>query len=374
MSMLPEAAGPFGAKIWVIVKNAETQVNNKNIDVICGIVYTGRKRKIAMKRISLEALMKRHPDEEYAQQYAYIMRLLAEGTLKPVKSAGTNGRKPALCLSYWVQEEADESFKELEEELKFQLVPLISVAYYLSHLKEYQKDRQWVLRLNQYLASNQEQLKQPESVNERSFEIWNREKFLDREQGAKILRRCGLMQEFLNTYETAEPIAYYCHTRKVPQNMLILENKDTFFSMRRFLLEGNSRIFGEKIGTLIYGGGKRIVKSFQEFESSVEPYMTAEENKIYYFGDLDYEGIGIYESLAQQRQGKRKPVPFQAAYERMLKKAAQAIELPKAKEQQNSNLTGAFYTYFIRETVEQMQEILGKNQYIPQEILNLSDF
>ncbi len=72
-----------------------------------------------MKRISLETLMKRHPNDEYEQQYAYIMRLLAEGTLKPVKSAGTNGRKPALCLSYWVKEEADESLKELEEELKF---------------------------------------------------------------------------------------------------------------------------------------------------------------------------------------------------------------------------------------------------------------
>ena len=327
-----------------------------------------------MKRISLETLMKRHPNDEYEQQYAYIMRLLAEGTLKPVKSAGTNGRKPALCLSYWVKEEADESLKELEEELKFRLVPLIATDYYLSHLKEYQKDREWVLRLNQYLASNREQLQQQESLNERSFEIWNREKFLTREQGAKILRRCGLMQDFLNTYETAEPIAYYCHSRQVPQNMLVLENKDTFFSMRKFLLQGNGRIFGEQIGTLIYGGGKRVIKSFEDFESSVEPYMAAEENKIYYFGDLDYEGIGIYESLIRQCQGKRKPVPFQAAYERMLEKAAQVKELPKTKEQQNRNLTGGVYTYFSKETVEQMQEILEKDQYIPQEILNLWDF
>ncbi|MCI8495760.1 MAG: hypothetical protein HFI74_08790 [Lachnospiraceae bacterium] len=327
-----------------------------------------------MKRISLETLMSRHPDYVYTQQYDYVMCLLKKGKLKPVKSAGTNGRTPALCLSYWVQEEEDKSQKELEEELQFQLVPRISIAYYLSHLREYQKDRPWVRMLNEYLKSNLELLKHPESVNERSFEIWKREKFLTREQGAKILKRCGMEPIDLNTYETAEPLAYYSHTRQVPQNILILENKDTFFSMRRYLLDGNIKIFGIEIGTLIYGGGKRIVKSFQDFDSSAEPYMQSEKNNILYFGDLDYEGIGIYESLIQQCQGIRKPVPFQEAYERMLRKAASVKELPKTKEQQNRNLAGIFFSHFSSDIVVQMQKVLEKNQYIPQEILNLLDF
>lgn len=330
-----------------------------------------------MKRISLEELMGHHPDFTYGQQYEYIRNLIAAGKLKPVKSAKTNGKSPALCLSYWKVEEADTSYRELEEELKFQLEPLISVEYYLAHLEEYQKDRTFVLMLNEYLKKDRGLLEQPESVNERSFEIWNREKFLTKEQGSRILKRCRIDAAFFNMYGTAEPLAYYSNTREIPQNMLVLENKDTFFSMRRFLLDGNTAILGEEIGTLIYGGGKRVIKSFQDFELSVEPYMKSEKNTIYYFGDLDYEGIGIYESLRKQGLGneeKRIIVPFVAAYEKMLEKAKQADRLPKTKEQQNRNITGDFFDYFSRGTKEQMLGILQKNQYIPQEILNMGDY
>lgn len=327
-----------------------------------------------MKRISLEELLQKHPNDSYQQQYARIMELLGQGKLKPVKNAGHNGKKPALCLSYWQACEPEAAFAELKEELKYHLEPMISVSYYLSHLEEYQKDRPWVQMLNTYLKENRHLLKQPISVNERSFEIFHREKFFTREQGLKILKRCGLGPESFNMYETAEPFAYYSNTRKVPQNLLILENKDTFFSMRRFLLAGSPHIFGEEIGTLIYGAGKRIVKSFRDFGLSAEPYMKAEGNQFYYFGDLDYEGIGIYESLAAQSLAHHKLVPFLAAYQAMLAKAAKADRLPDAKEFQNQNISGAFFSYFSKEATKQMQRILEKGQYIPQEILNIKDF
>lgn len=326
-----------------------------------------------MKRVSLDELMKLHSGFDYGQHYTYIMELLDSGKLRPVKNAGTNGKSPALGLSYWMAEE-DKSYGELEEELKFRLEPMISIEYYLAHLKEYQKDRRWVLLLNEYLKTKRTLMEQPESVNERSFEIWNREKFLSKEQGHKILKRCGMNAVFFNMYETAEPLSYYSNNRRTPQVMLILENKDTFFSMRKALLDGKAEILGEKIGTLIYGGGKRIVKSFRDFELSAEPYMKYSGNQIYYFGDLDYEGIGIYESLVRQcRQGQRL-VPFAAAYEKMLEKAGQIAELPDTKEQQNRKIGGEFFSYFSKETVRRMLEILEMGRYIPQEILNISDF
>lgn len=327
-----------------------------------------------MKRISLEELLQKHPNDSYQQQYGRIMDLLGQGKLKPVKNAGNNGKKPALCLSYWQENEPASGFAGLEEELKYRLEPLISVSYYLSHLKEYQKDRPWVQMLNAYLKENRHLLREPISVNERSFEIWNREKFLTKGQGLKILKRCGLGPEFLNMYGTAEPFAYYSNTRKVPQNLLILENKDTFYSMRRFLLAGNTEIFGREIGTLIYGAGKRIVKSFREFHLSAEPYMEEEGNQIYYFGDVDYEGIGIYESLAAQPGPYCKIAPFTEAYGAMLAKAVKACRLPDAKELQNQNISGDFFAYFPEEAVGQMERILESGQYIPQEILNIRDF
>lgn len=327
-----------------------------------------------MKRVSLEELLKTHSDDSYEQQYKYIMGLLTAGRIKPVQNSKTNGKKPALHLFYWKQEETKTDVEDLEEELKFQLMPLITIDYYLSHLTKYREDRIYVRKLSEYLTDSRELLEQPRSVNERSFEIWNREKFLTKEQGNKILNRCGIKPELLHMYETAEPIAYYSHTRETPQNMLILENKDTFFSMRRHLLDGNDRIFGEKIGTLIYGGGKRIVKSFRDYELSAEPYMKSRENRLYYFGDLDYEGIGIYESLMQQSKEQWKIIPFATAYEKMLEKAAFVEKLPDTKEAQNRNLTGRFFSQFSKATVARMKEILEREQYIPQEILNISDF
>ena len=325
-----------------------------------------------MKRISLEDIFIKKPDLAYKEIYDHIRQQLEAGTLKPVKASGTNGKKPALDREYWIVE-AQEDHSILEEELKYGLHPLISVDYYFSHLKMYEQDRAWVQMLSAYLQNGQGALKSRESVNERSFEIWNREKFLTKGPGKKILKRCSLDLDFLNIYETGEPLAYYSHTRRVPQDLLILENKDTFYSMRRHMLEGTERILGVEIGTLIYGGGKRILRSFQDFDICVEPYMKEAANKIYYFGDLDYEGIGIYESLAEMFWGRWKIVPFCPAYEKMLEKAARVRELPETKEQQNRNISGTFFAHFREAERREMLEILERGAYIPQEIINISD-
>ena len=170
-------------------------------------------------------------------------------------------------------------------DIKYTFSTMISVDYYLAHPDMYEKDRNWVLMLNQYLKKHTDALLTPESLNERSFEIWHREKFLDREQG---------------------------------KNILILENKDPFFSMRNYLLNGHTEIFGAEIGTLIYSAGKGIIRSFQDFDLCAEPYMKHPENTIYYFGDLDYEGIGIYENLAEKFRSRWKIIPFVPAYQAML--------------------------------------------------------
>lgn len=238
-----------------------------------------------MKRISLENLELQYKITEYSELYRQVRILLEEGKLKPVKASGKNGKKPALYKEYWWIEE-QEDFSKYREELLFDYIPLISTEYYLCHMKQYVEDRKWVQLLNEYLKTNREKLQIPKSINERSFDIWHREKFLKEEQGKKIIKRCGLFFQDLNLYETTEPMAYYVHTRKTPQNMLILENKDTFYSMRKFLLDGNRDIFGITIGTLIYGSGKGIFRSFWDFFLCSEPYMKESENVMYYLGDF----------------------------------------------------------------------------------------
>ncbi len=320
----------------------------------------------------MEELLWKKAQLDYRQQYAFVMELLKTGRVKPLKASGKNGKKPALYQEYWLLEEKEDDTPLLEE-LKYTMVPAISIDYYLAHPKVYRQERPWVLLLNAYLRDQKEKLCFPESVNERSFEIWGREKFLLREQGKKILKHCQIEPEALNLYRTSEPLACYAHTRETPQTLLILENKDPFYSMRKHLLDGGTKILGVSVGTLIYGAGKGILRSFLDFELLAEPYMTHEKNTFYYFGDLDYEGIGIWENLSELCKETRRLIPFVPAYEAMLEKAENR-ELPDTKELQNRRIGPSFFTHFSEPAVEKMKRILESGKYIPQEILNITDF
>lgn len=346
-----------------------------------------------MKRTSLDKIEQKLHTESYGQLCSYIYKQIENGSLKPVKASKTNGKKPALYKEYWiVDRHSAPDVAAYEEELKYKMSTKISVDYYLRHMEQYVQDREWVLRLDAYLRKTQDGEQEPVSKNERSFQIWGREKFLQQEQGRKILKRCGIDCRMLCFYETSEPLAYYSSHRGIPQNLLILENKDTFYSMRRHLLDGRGKktgkgtektpqkeaekeILGVPFGTLVYGAGKGILRSSQDFSFCVEPYMRARENGIYYFGDLDYEGIGIYERLAEAflQQGYE-VLPFVQAYELMLEKARAVPQLPLTKEKQNRGISGQFFSYFAAQTASRMKQLLEDGRYIPQEILNISDF
>lgn len=328
-----------------------------------------------MKKMKLEEIEKRFKIENYQELYEKVLQLIAQNKIKPIKNAGLNGKKPSLYKAYWLIEEKEEQ-PDFIEELSYYYVPAISTDYYLHHLKAYQEDRCWVLLLNEYLKTQKEQLAIPMAMNERSFAIWHREKFIKEEQGKKVLKRCGLSVDMLNLYETTEPLAYYVHTRNTPQNMLIVENKDTFYSMRKRLLSGENNIMGVEVGTLIYGAGKGILRSFQDFTFCGEPYMREKCNTLYYFGDLDYEGIMIYEKLATLFETFCEILPFGEGYLGMLEKARQIgkEQLPFTKDGQNQIPGTDFFRYFSKEQAEEMLALLKEKRYIPQEILCVEDF
>ena len=114
-------------------------------------------------------------------------------------------------------------------------------------------------------------------------------------------------------------------------------------------------------------------KTCVTFCKILEIYMKDKNNEILYFGDLDYEGIGIFENLASIFSEQSDIRPFVPAYLAMLEKAKASHKIPKSKEQQNQNISGVFFSFFKDETVNQMERILREGLYIPQEILNISD-
>lgn len=331
-------------------------------------------RTLNKKKVNLSDIEAFYKIKDYKVLYAEVLKLINDGILTPVKSSDRNGKSPALFLSYWVNLiEEDNSF--CYEEIKFKFSTKLDTSYYLKNISKYKEDREHVLRLNNYILNFENKLINMVSENERSFEIWGREKFLKKESGKRILKNLGLSEEDLNLYYTREPLAYYSHSKKNPQNVLIIENMDTFYSMRKHLLDGNNSILGVEISTLVYGGGKNISKTFEDFDLCVEPYIADRSNTILYFGDLDYEGIIIYESMKRIFESKYNIRPFVEAYIAMLYKYKKmVVPLPTTKEGQNRNISDSFLCEFKVEYRDIIIEILSKEEYIPQEILNIGDF
>lgn len=321
------------------------------------------------KKISLEELSELYLITEYLELVKLVLQLLDENKIEPVKNSKKNGKNPWLYNCYRLVETQKDS-KERKEELQYYLHTSLNIEYYLNHLELYEDDREDVLALSHYF--NQQQREEAISINERSFEIWGREKFIQKQGGKRILHNLGLSVEHLNIYHTTEPLSYYSHNKITPQQIIIIENKDTFYSMRRHLLKGNKSILGEEIGTLIYGGGKGIHQSFYDFDLCVEPYLACKENTILYFGDLDYEGIGIFETF-QEVFMNHNIIPFMNAYRRMLTKA-EGVRLPKTKDGQNRNIGDEFLQYFNNKERKIILQLLELNLYIPQEIINIHDF
>ena len=123
-----------------------------------------------MKRITLDELEHIKKINNYEELYALVIALIQAEELKPIKSSGFNGKKPALYNAYRVLEH-NTDYSMYENELLYDFVPSISTDYYLHHLKQYEEDREWVLLLNEYLKASKNLPQIPKSINERSFEI-----------------------------------------------------------------------------------------------------------------------------------------------------------------------------------------------------------
>lgn len=315
---------------------------------------------------------KREQSDDYNEFCIYIQKLEDENKIEPVKVSGGNGKHSkikTLCKRYRYIDPEIKSKDQYIYELTHQIVPMIRITTYLKNLLKYKEDREKVLQLNEFLKNHKEELTIQVAINERSFAIWKDEKYL-RGKGQKILKNCGLSLEIMNVYIPVEPFVYYKASEKTPQNILIIENQDTFYSIRKKMIEGERIICGKEFGTLILGKGKAIESKLGKFEEHGEPYMVNPENTILYFGDLDYEGIGIYERLQKRYEESVRMAPFVEAYEKMISLNMEIDVLKDTKEAQNRNISGYFFSYFDKENIEKMKKILKADKYIPQESIS----
>lgn len=328
-------------------------------------------------KIQLSTLNQNIKTQSYSEFYQFILNQIDNGKLLPIKNSGLNGKKPALYNSYWkIVDKKDNS--NYVDELLYQLNNKINPDYYLKNPKKYLDDREKILKLSRYLNDRNELLNKQETTNERSFEIFGEEKYLDDGKGIGLLKKINVEPEALSFYETSVPMSYYTVHKETPQNFVIIENNDTFYSMRKHLLEMDNKIMNLEIGTLIYGAGKGIYRSFFDYENAIEKYFNNRNNSVIYFGDLDYEGIEIFEGFSIKNRDKNgiEIVPWVGAYEKMIEKSEKiGIDgLPKTKDGQKKINCEYFLSFFKEETKNKILNILNSRRYIPQEILNEHDY
>lgn len=353
--------------------------------------------------ISLEPLMERVSNHLHTTQYTAIakeiQRMTRDGELDPVKTSKTNGRTPALFNRYRepVPDFAPpETQREEREEFTWCLTPPISHSYYSNHPERYHAERRYVLQLSDYLKHRADRLARRISLRERCFEIWQFEKCYDEQpfQGAgkgeriyarDVLKHCGMTLDDLNVYRTVEPVPAFSLRYSTPQTVLIVENSDTFFSFWSYLssrpassLESHPTLFSTPIDSIVYGSGNKVTALGSHFSEALPAYLRCPANRFLYLGDLDDEGIAIFDALRRGLAGTASIRPFREGYAAMARKAramrGRGLRMPRMKERQRSGNIDDFLAVLPDDACDEVRRTLAEGRYIPQEILSDDDY
>lgn len=307
-----------------------------------------------------------------------ISMLISNGLISPV------GRKPGSAdgfyLKYKICKRARQKDDELIEQIIRSIVPPARLDFYLKNPEHYLDDKEIIEKVMGFLKAkntkNTKNTKNAENdnwvtVNERSYELFGDEKFLrgaesDRSRGKIILNRLGLDYRDIGCRETLEPFFSFIEKTfhsTTDRQIFIIENRDTFWSFKR-------NMTSIKADMLVYGEGRKILSSFQFME---EYNVTLGRDKIYYFGDLDAEGVNIFCELADKYPSYG-IMPFREGYLAMLEIGTRRglSKTPKPQRMSRVNIE-RFLSFFERPRAAQLKSLLEKGFYIPQEALSATE-
>lgn len=293
-----------------------------------------------------------------------IGKLVSDNLISPV------GRKPDLADGLFSKYRIHKTPKRKDEELTNQIVreitPPARVDFYLKNPDLYLKDREVIEKIIEFLNQASEDIV---TVNERSYQLFGDEKFFrgaqsSRSRGETILHRLGLDYRDIGCEETLEPFFsfiskdFYSTTGRY---IFIIENRDTFWSFKRSILNSI------KVDMLIFGEGRKILSSFQFMEEyNAEP----EGDIIFYFGDLDAEGVNIFCELAEKYPAYRIR-PFHDGYAALMEIGSghKPKKIPK-QQRINREHIEKFCGFFGQPLAQQLGRLLNGGFYIPQEALS----
>lgn len=291
--------------------------------------------------------------EEFA---SLIIMLEEQGQLQMVKSKGRNGKPLSLAYQYKINKMSlRETHRQQLHQYRLKLHHIIKIDnYFALDPNVWDGDVPYLQKIDQFLRKNPLP-QEPVPAPERSFELVGDEKWITEKQGKECLERIGLW-EACKIIPVADPLMLAINPNTISKKAhdhLIVENKTTYQALLNTLPHTS-------FTTLIYGSGKKIIKSIELFEHQL-PIKNA-THSFYYFGDLDHAGISIWYSLCKKRETKL-ALPF---YQECLKK-----KYVHGKENQDHNVEAltAFSKFFNPSAQQRIVSMLEDGGYIPQEVL-----
>ena len=184
-----------------------------------------------------------------------------------------------------------------------------------------------------------------------------------------FLENLGIDSQVLGYYDTPE----FCFNDYIPvQNphmvLLICENKDIWFNIRRVMFEQKRfTLFGVRLDGVVYGCGNKV--SQKEALTSYTHFMGTDDVTYLYWGDIDRAGLDIYLSLSEGNPDLDIRL-FVPAYEEMLH-LAQNRTIPDSDDER---LHHKDYSNVLTQLSSQgqlwMEESIRLNKRIPQEIIS----
>lgn len=286
-----------------------------------------------------------------------IIALENEGVLRPVQNAGRNGKIPSIAFKYRIQK--GKLRKDIQQEIERMGLTLHTSIqiddYFRLPPPEWEMDKPFIEKINRYLKMNgfpDDEVPAPE----RSLALVDDEKWIQEKNGQKLLERLHIWDR-IKVVPVHDPFSFAINPSQCNKQHhlhLIVENKTTFDGLV-------SNISHTNFTSLIYGQGYKIVKSIEHFSRQL-PFQDA-QHKIYYFGDLDWEGIKIWHLLSQKEEVIL-ATPF---YKACLQKVAIPIN---KKQSHNEDALHRFLSYFDLEIQKQMIATLEKEYFFPQEVLS----
>lgn len=302
------------------------------------------------------------------ESYNRVEKLVSEGIIEHVSASGKNGN-----LSYPLYKKyriliKNDSDEHVIEKIKYLNPMLVKNGYLAKHPGEYQNMQEIIDSLSKYLFSNRDD--NYISRKERSYKIFGREKVLDDSTVKALLKKLEITEENLYFYDTPEYCFHdYIPERKEQMTLIICENKDIWFNIRRCMFEDNYKsLFGVAIDGVVYGNGNKVSQKQGALAEYVK-FMGNPKVEFLYWGDIDREGFDIFRRTREVNNTLDIEL-FLPGYKKMIEKAQNTI----LEDSPSSKKEGMSFDELFKDFKEDerlfLNKVLAENKLIPQEIIS----